>query len=341
MDPEEVYDDDPVRILRAIRFAARLGWEIDPAAYRAICNNTPRLNIVSPERTRSEVEKMMAGPDPLRAFGLLEKTGALEHSLPELQRMVGQRQDSEYHDTTVWEHTLNVLGDLESDDPRVLWAALLHDVAKSGKDSMASNGKTARGRSHSSMSAAVARGLLRRLRFQRDFIDEVCFMISHHSDTKRWGNLAEKATKADIRYLQCACRSPQRLARLLTLIDADNRNYRPGHRMPDQAAAILRRSRELEETHEDMFSYSLPFSDLELSAHSGLKKPRDLRRLREDLIRLVAKDPQIKRKQLLGILAKMYADIPHDPSENVESKPSRKKRHNRRYRHQRKPKTKK
>ena len=284
---------------------------------------------------------MMAGPDPERAFGLLEETGTLKNALPEVYRMVGQAQDPEYHDTTVWEHTLDVLKDLGTDDPRILWAALLHDVAKSDKHAAPAadkDGKKTRRRSHSSLSAAVARDLLRRLRFQRDFIDEVCFLISHHSDTKRWGDHAENATKADIRALQCACRSPQRMGRLMKLIDADNRHYRPGHRMPEQTEAIMRRSRELEETHEDMYSYSLPFSDLELSAHSGLKKPRELRRLREDLIRMVARDPGLKRKQLLEILAKMYADIPHDTVEVEEPKKPRRRKYYRRRRHQRRNK---
>ena len=127
-DPEMTFDDDPVRIIRTIRFATRFGWKIDPAAMAAMKKYVSRLEIITPERMQSEFDKVLEGPTPSRALELLREVGAIKYIIPELKKEFDLNQ-SEYHFGTVWEHSLASL-DLLPPESEIRLAALLHDIGR-------------------------------------------------------------------------------------------------------------------------------------------------------------------------------------------------------------------
>lgn len=132
LDPDITFSDDPLRMMRAIRFATQLDFSIDPVCYKAISRNASRLEIVSPERITDELNMIVAAPTPSRGFIMLEETGILKLIFPEMVELKGSEIiDGRGHKDNFF-HTLAVLDNVASvsDDLWLRWAAILHDIAK-------------------------------------------------------------------------------------------------------------------------------------------------------------------------------------------------------------------
>ena len=132
LDPDITYSDDPLRMMRAIRFSAQLNFTIDQESLKAISRNAGRIEIVSIERTVDELQKILETEKPSRGFRLLETTGLLSYIFPELQKMKGvEKIDGKAHKDNFY-HTVKVVDNIagKSGNIWLRWAALLHDIAK-------------------------------------------------------------------------------------------------------------------------------------------------------------------------------------------------------------------
>ena len=182
--PEQSFDDDPLRMLRAARFAAQLDFTVDAAAIRAIRSMAARLSIVSAERIRDELTKLLLAPRPRRGLELLVETGLVEHCLPEIGRLKETVDEHRRH-KDVYAHTLTVLEQamaLEEDgrpDLVLRLAALLHDIGKPKTKSIGPGGKVSF-HHHEVVGAAMTRQRMSELRYPKDVVEDVSRLVELH-----------------------------------------------------------------------------------------------------------------------------------------------------------------
>src|SRR6266478_5017731 len=170
-DPERRFTEDKLRMLRAVRFAARFNYQIDPATTAAIQKLAPKIDQVSCERIREELTKMLTEGRARRAFELLDTTGLLPEVLPEIAAMKGVQQPPQYHpEGDVFVHTLLLLEKLPAAcSPTLAWGALLHDVGKPPTFRVAPD--RIRFDGHVEVGVRMAAEICRRLRFSNHETD--------------------------------------------------------------------------------------------------------------------------------------------------------------------------
>jgi poly(A) polymerase len=179
-EPTRRFQEDRLRLLRAVRFAARFGFTIEPATFAAIRTLAPRIAAVSRERVRDELTKMLTEGKARRAFELLDETCLLAEVLPEVARMKGVAQPPQFHpEGDVWVHTLLLLDQLPPGCPLPLaWGALLHDVGKPPTFRIAPD--RIRFDGHVEIGFAIGAEICRRLRFSNEDTRQILALIENH-----------------------------------------------------------------------------------------------------------------------------------------------------------------
>jgi poly(A) polymerase len=177
--PDRRFEEDQLRLLRAVRFAARFGFSIEPATHAAIRRHASRIHTVSRERVRDELTKMLTEGHARRAFELLDETGLLVQVLPEVAAMKGVEQPPQFHpEGDVWIHTLLLLEQLQPGCPLTLaWGALLHDV---GKPPTFRRAERIRFDGHVEVGVAMGAEICRRFRFSNDETRQILALIQNH-----------------------------------------------------------------------------------------------------------------------------------------------------------------
>jgi poly(A) polymerase len=184
-------------MLRAIRFAARFGFEIEPSTLAAIQKLHLRITRVSPERIRDELVRILTEGAPRRGFELLDVSGLLVDILPEVAAMKGVEQPPEFHpEGDVWTHTLIMLEGLRDPTPTLALGVLLHDVGKPGTFRVADR---IRFDGHVELGERIARDILTRLRFSNADIDQVIALIANHMRFKHVLEMRDSKLKRMLR----------------------------------------------------------------------------------------------------------------------------------------------
>ncbi|MBD5250719.1 MAG: hypothetical protein HDS56_06050 [Barnesiella sp.] len=298
-DPDVTFDDDPVRILRCIRFAARFGWTIDHATYEGMCRNVERLRIVSPRRLRMELEKMLMSPRPALALTLLRDTGAMPYIMPALAAIYDL--PTRYENHTVWQHTLKTVT-LVPDDIRLRWAALLLDAGKGVP--VSSDPKKGR-QPHDLESRRIVWRILPRLRYDEDVIEDVAFLVRYHTFFKGSGPDGEKLSDVRMRKIQYQSGTPERFEMLLKLVEADNLAYPDAASLAGQTEGIRRHSVRLVADGTAMFGYRLPVSVQKLRRIIRARTAKQVREARDYLLSLAYENPLLTAEDMEKRLAKL------------------------------------
>ncbi|MGZ4490646.1 MAG: CCA tRNA nucleotidyltransferase [Nocardioidaceae bacterium] len=234
--PEDSFSDDPLRMMRAARFAAQLGFTVDPAVVQAMTDMAARIEIVSAERVRDELVKLVLAPYPRRGLALLVETGLAEHVLPELPALALERDEHHRH-KDVYEHTLTVLEQIIDLEDRLpgggpdfvsRFAALMHDVGKPRTRRFAGDG-TVTFHHHDVVGAKLTKKRMKALRFSNDATDAVAKLVELHLRFHGYGS-GEWTDSAVRRYVRDAGDQLDRL-HVLTRADCTTRNKRKAERL--------------------------------------------------------------------------------------------------------------
>jgi len=196
-DPDTRFREDHLRLLRGVRFAARLGFEIEPATFEAIRRSHALIRTVSAERVRDELVRILTEGGARRGFELLDATGLLSEILPEVAAMKGVAQPPEFHpEGDVWVHTLLLLEKLDHASPALAWGALLHDV---GKPSTFRIAERIRFDGHVEAGVELTHRILERLRFSREDAEQVEALVDNHMKFKDVPQMRESTLKRFLR----------------------------------------------------------------------------------------------------------------------------------------------
>jgi poly(A) polymerase len=196
-EPGARFGEDHLRMLRAVRLAARLGFEIHPDTMKAIQCLAPAILGISVERIRDEVSRILTEGGARRGFELLDESGLLAVILPEVARMKGVEQPPDFHpEGDVWVHTLGVLERLSGPTIELALAALLHDVGKPVTQTIQDR---IRFSGHDRAGAAMAREILTRLRYPHEVVENVVSMVAQHMRFRDAPRMAEATFKRFVR----------------------------------------------------------------------------------------------------------------------------------------------
>ena len=257
--PEDSFSDDPLRMMRAARFAAQLGFDVAPEVVAAMTDMASRIEIISAERVRDELVKLICAPFPRRGLTLLVETGLASYVLPELPALALERDEHHRH-KDVYDHTLIVLeqsidqearlapeGQLARPDFISRFAALMHDVGKPRTRRFESGGVVTF-HHHDVVGAKITRKRMKALRFSNDEIDAVSKLVELHLRFHGYGE-GEWTDSAVRRYVRDSGDQLERL-HILTRADCTTRNQRKADRLrrayDDLEARIERLSQEEE-----------------------------------------------------------------------------------------------
>ncbi|HTL51706.1 MAG TPA: CCA tRNA nucleotidyltransferase, partial [Planctomycetota bacterium] len=199
-NPEARFTEDGLRLMRAVRFATRFDFKVDPATESAVVKLAPTIKRIAYERIRDELTKILTGPRPQVGLRRLQELGLLEHILPEVARMMGVEQPPQYHpEGDVWVHTLLLFEIMDRTTPpdqrteALVYGVLFHDVGKpltfeQGPDRI-------RFPRHESVGADLAKELCERLRMSNDRIDAVVELVADHMKFKELDRMRESTLK--------------------------------------------------------------------------------------------------------------------------------------------------
>ncbi len=296
-DPKERFQEDALRILRAVRFSAQLGFTIEEQTKTAMKALAHTLNGVSFERIRDEMEKIMASDGPSIGFKLMSETGILPILFPELAACIGVEQKGA-HVFDVFTHSILCCDAVPKENPAVRWAALLHDIGKPVVKTVTPEGETVFHR-HEQTSAQLAGNMLRRLRFPQSFEKRVTHLILHHMFHYE-DSWTDAAVRRFVRKV-----GKENLEDLFTLREADGWAT-AGHRPDSKPLTRLR------ERIASVLAQSAPLSLKELAVNgndlseAGIPKGPVMGAVLQFLLESVLEDPSMNEKQTLLTLAKNF-----------------------------------
>ncbi len=240
LNPDVIFDEDPLRMLRAVRFATKYNWDLPMFMLKSMRRNAEKLNNISKERVRDELNKMLLTKNPASAIRIMKATKLLQHVLPELQQMVNMKQ-GKHHKWDGFKHSLAVLNSVPPKLTKRL-GALLHDIGKPATKEVIDN--EIHFYTHEKVGADIAKDIMTRLKYPKKIIEPVTTAVRHHMRLKRYGDKPDEITDKALRKLKRQL--GDHLEDVLDVIHADNISHADKSNMPNQIRRIQGRLKGLD-----------------------------------------------------------------------------------------------
>jgi putative nucleotidyltransferase with HDIG domain len=301
---DQTFIDDPLRILRVIRFSCKLGFKISDKTFEAMKRNVNRLRIIKAERINTELCKILMSRYAKDGIETISEIGAMNYVIPELDLCKGLEQNA-YHFGDVWVHTMAVLeNDCKLFEPDLICrlAALLHDIGKIMCRTV-KNGKV-HFYDHEYIGSDVAKGILMRLKFDNHTIDEVCFIIRNHMRTKGFENDCRKMKNKHVNRFMYICGTMERFERTCRVIEDDNLAHEKSHCITGQYRKFMECA-----SVSKMFGYKLPVDGNDIMDALNIKPGRIVKQILDVLISNACSNPEITRQTCLKIAKETFRNL--------------------------------
>ncbi|WFD08865.1 CCA tRNA nucleotidyltransferase [Tepidibacter hydrothermalis] len=296
-NPLNRFEEDALRILRGVRFATRLNFELDKTTKYAMSDKGNLLLNISNERIKEEMCKILLTNKPSLGFNILKELDLLKYILPELDKCVGFDQKNSYHDKDVFDHIMSVV-DYTPCNIKIRLAALFHDIAKPESFSIDEEG-IGHFYGHNVKGEKLAKKILKRLKFDNDTIEHVCILVKEHM------NMPNLENKKSIKKLI----NRSKIDNIFDLIDLKIAD-RKSSANPDDIGCILQLKSSVEEIIEN--KEPLTVNDLAINGNDiiklGIKPGKKIGKILNDLNDLVLDHPKLNTKHYLKSEVKKYID---------------------------------
>lgn len=288
-EPRDRFSEDALRLLRAPRFAAQLGFSLDPETLNAITRQTSDIRRVSSERVRDELLKTVLSDDAFRGFWIMHTSGLMREILPELEEGVGVSQNK-HHIYTIFMHNMMSMQYCPSDDPLVRFAALLHDVGK--PRTKEGNGADASFHQHEHVGGQMTWDIMRRLKFSRSDSERVAHLVRNHM----FYYAQDEVSDAGIRRLLKRI-GREHLDDLMAIRIGDRMGSGCQKEKPFKLVELERRIRMVEKDPMDVTM--LAVNGNEVMHMTGLKPGREVGVILNTLLEEVLEDPSLNNRVYL------------------------------------------
>ncbi len=305
-DPEVIFAEDPLRMLRAIRFAVNLGFEIEEETAKGILKNAGMLEFISWERKRDEIDRILLSLSPAKGIRMIFSYNLIRNLIPEMMNLYGLAQNK-YHDQDVLEHTLCVL----NKTPEILsvrLAALLHDIGKAGSCKVIRQKTHFYG--HEKLGSEITGKVLRRLKYSRSFILLVRKLVQNHMRFKQSGKDGEIVSDKILR--KTLTEIGDDLDNLLLLVEADNFCHAVDYRLPDQVPGLRKRFAIIK---KERSGKTLPLNGKDIIEHFQIRTGEAVGKLLTKAQEIWHEHPRWDKKKILEEIK-----FKEDTMENNESK---------------------
>lgn len=300
-DPDVVFDDDPLRILRVVRFACRYGWDIEAKTFKSMKKYARRLKIITKERIQAELDKILMCDNAVMGINYLHQIGAMEYVIPEFEKCYGLEQNK-YHFGDVAAHTLAVLDHhCKLFEPNLVerLACFLHDIGKVATRTV-KDGKV-HFYDHEYVGAGMAVTILKDLKYDNDTIEEVAFLIKNHMRTKQAGDYGKLIKDKTLNKLLYECKTYERFCSLMRIIECDNLSHASDHCIYQQYDGLIEKVHS-DENHMKMFSYKLPVTGEDIMEVLDIKPGPIISEINKRLLNQAFMDPGITRGRCIQLL---------------------------------------
>jgi poly(A) polymerase len=311
LDPDTTFSDDPLRMLRAVRFAVKYNWKMPLSLVKALKRNADQLKNISTERIQDEFNKILMTNQPDVGLRLLSYTGLNEYIVPELDMCRGVKQN-EHHDKDVFDHILEVIKNTPPDLTARL-SALFHDIAKPQTKSTGEDGRV-HFYEHEDRGAEMAAQIMQRLKYSNETINSVSNIVQNHMRMKTFGRDGEKATDKSLRKFMSALGDDLNSA--LMMMQSDNVSHKGSSAMPSQIPALKQRMETLASQQPSGARPVLPINGHDIMKALNIKPGPILKNILKAIEDVWYENPNLDAETAIGIAKAAYdqASIDNGPN---------------------------